>query len=97
MRNLLMAAMVVSAMIGGATLASADPAASTDPNATNASPQLDKNEMICKRGEITTGSRFPGPPICHTRMEWEQIRRDDQEAMTNRQNKMDFANQPHGQ
>jgi hypothetical protein len=80
---MILAAIAASALLGGIELACADPADTkpNDPNATADSPQLDKNEVICKRGEVTTGSRFPGPPICHTRMEWEQLRRDAQQLV----------------
>lgn len=75
-------ATLVAAMVGGLGAALADDAAKpVDPNATTDGPQLNKNEMICKRGDVTTGSRFPGPPICHTRMEWEQLQRNARELI----------------
>jgi hypothetical protein len=81
MRKVFMATLV-AAMVGGLGMAYADDAAKpADQNATADSPQLDKNEMICKRGDVTTGSRFPAPPICHTRMEWEQLQRNARELV----------------
>jgi hypothetical protein len=44
-------------------------------------PADDPNEMVCHAGAPILGSRFPGPRICHTRKEWEQIRRDSQDAL----------------
>jgi hypothetical protein len=80
MRKVFMATLV-AAMVGGLGAALADDAAKPDPNATADGPQLNKNEMICKRGDVTTGSRFPGPPVCHTRMEWEQLQRNARELV----------------
>jgi len=48
-------------------------------------PQDDPNEMICKSGEPILGSRFPGPRVCRTRKEWDQIRRDSQDALYHQQ------------
>jgi hypothetical protein len=81
MRKVTMAALLVSALVASAGVAFADtPNGNTG---TTAAPAADPNEVICKRGEVTTGSRFPGPPKCHTRMEWEQMQRNANEALTN--------------
>jgi hypothetical protein len=80
-----MAALLVSALVAGAGVAFAD---TPNGNAgTAAAPAADPNEMICKRGEVTTGSRFPGPPICHTRLEWEQLQRNANESLQGLQNR----------
>ncbi len=79
MRKLVLAAAVMSALVCGTAMSYADtPNGNTG---TASTPVADPNEMICKKGEVTTGSRFPGPPICHTRMEWEQLQRNAQEAL----------------
>src|SRR5271165_6084690 len=48
-------------------------------------PADDPNEVICRAGEPIIGSRFPGPRTCHTRKEWDQIKRDSQEALFHQQ------------
>jgi len=53
--------------------------------ATQAAPQDDPNEVICHAGEAPIGSRFPGPRICRTRREWDQIKRDSQDALVHQQ------------
>jgi hypothetical protein len=53
--------------------------------ASQAAPQDDPNEVICKSGEPIIGSRFPGPRTCHTRREWAQIQKDSQDALFHQQ------------
>lgn len=53
--------------------------------APQAAPADDPNEVICRAGEPIIGSRFPGPRQCHTRREWDQIKRDSQEALFHQQ------------
>ena len=62
--------------------AAAPPAAAP---ATQAAPVNDPNEVICHAGEPILGSRFPGPRTCHTRKEWDQIRKDSQDALYHQQ------------
>ena len=50
-----------------------------------AGARRDPNEVICRAGEPIIGSRFPGPRMCHTRKEWDQIKRDSQEALFHQQ------------
>lgn len=80
MRKLALAAFLASTLVAGTGAAFADTPNGTQGTAT--SPVADPNEMICKRGEVTTGSRFPGPPQCHTRLEWEQMQHNANEALT---------------
>jgi len=61
------------------------PAAAPTAAATQAAPQDDPNEVVCKAGEPIIGSRFPGPRTCHTRREWDQIKRDSQDALFHQQ------------
>ncbi|HTQ13957.1 MAG TPA: hypothetical protein VMH86_08770 [Rhizomicrobium sp.] len=87
MRNLALAALLATALAAGTGMAFADtPNGNTG---TAAQPAADPNEMVCKRGEVVTGSRFPGPPICHTRLEWEQLQRNANESLNNMQNRLD--------
>jgi hypothetical protein len=52
-----------------------------DPD-TTATPQPDPNSsrVICKEVEVT-GSLLPGPRICHTKAEWDQISHDSQQNL----------------
>ena len=61
----------------------ATPAAT--PAAAPQAPAEDPNEVICRTGEPILGSRFPGPRQCHTRKEWDQIKRDSQDALFHQQ------------
>ena len=83
-------------VIGGLLMSSASvlaqdasaPAAAPAPSAApamQAAPQDDPNEVICRAGEPILGSRFPGPRTCHTRKEWDQIKRDSQDALYHQQ------------
>jgi hypothetical protein len=64
----------------------AAPAATPAPApAAQAAPQDDPNEIICHEGQPELGSRFPGPRQCHTRKEWDQIKRDSQDALMHQQ------------
>lgn len=69
---LLLATMVLCAP----TLAFAEDAA---PAATPAAaPDSNQDKIVCRKGEPITSSRFPGPSVCHTQREWDQMRRDSQ-------------------
>jgi hypothetical protein len=88
MRLLPVAAFVVFAMAGGLALADT-------PNGTTGTvvaPKGDPNEMVCKQTESITGTRFPGPRVCHKRMEWEQIQRNSNEGLQGRMNRMETNN-----
>jgi hypothetical protein len=51
-----------------------------DPDTTS-TPQPDpNNRVICKEVEVT-GSLLPGPRICHTKAEWDQISHDSQQNL----------------
>jgi hypothetical protein len=56
-------------------------APATAPQVQQAAPADDPDERICKSGEPILGSRFPGPRVCHTRKEWDQIQRDSQQEL----------------
>lgn len=86
-----MKAGLLAAMMGGILLSSAAWAqqttapAPTPDAAPQAAPANDPNEVICRTGQPQLGSRFPGPRQCHTRKEWDQIRRDSQDALFHQQ------------
>jgi hypothetical protein len=46
--------------------------------AATTAPQKAVDKLIC-RGTENTGSLLPGPKVCHTSTEWEQIRRDSRD------------------
>jgi len=50
-----------------------------------AAPAEDPNEIVCQAGQPIVGSRFPTGRVCHTRKEWDQIKRDSQEALFHEQ------------
>jgi len=51
-----------------------------DPD-TTPTPQPDPgSKIICKEIEVT-GSLLPGPRICHTKAEWDQISHDSQQNL----------------
>jgi len=40
----------------------------------------DQDQIDCRRGEPITGTRLPGPTVCHTKREWNQIQQDAQKT-----------------
>ncbi|MBN9567138.1 MAG: hypothetical protein J0H79_05985 [Alphaproteobacteria bacterium] len=42
----------------------------------------DLDKVVCRAGEPITGSRLPGPRVCHTQREWNDIRQQSQAAVT---------------
>lgn len=75
-------------LMSSAALAQDAPAAAptTAPAvAPQAAPADDPSEVICKKGEPILGSRFPTSRTCHTRKEWDQIRKDSQDALYHQQ------------
>jgi hypothetical protein len=52
-----------------------------DPDTTSTPQQPDpNNRVICKEIEVT-GSLLPGPRICHTKAEWDQISHESQQNL----------------
>jgi hypothetical protein len=84
MYKLTLAAVAACALIAGSSIAFAD-----TPNGNGTTAPTDPNEMICKKGEAVTGSRFPGPPICHTRLEWQQEQSNANESLQGMQNRIE--------
>jgi hypothetical protein len=49
------------------------------PAASQPAPQQpDPDEIICRAGQPVTGSHLPGPRVCRTRAQWDQLQRDTQ-------------------
>jgi hypothetical protein len=68
-----------ASLASAALLLSLSPALA-DPD-TTATPQPDPgSRVICKEVEVT-GSLLPGPRICHTKAEWDQISHDSQQNL----------------
>ena len=80
---------VLAVTLGTIVMSSAsaqEPAPAVAPATTPAAaPADDANAIVCHAGEPILGSRFPGPRVCHTRREWEQIKRDAQEVLIRQQ------------
>jgi len=89
-----LAAFAVSfAILGGAALGGT--AYADTPNGTTgtaSAPNADPNEVVCKQGDVITGSRFPGPKICHRRLEWEQIQHNSNELINSLRDSTDSRN-----
>ncbi len=77
-RSVLIAA-VAAAFVGTASLASAQTTTAAAPaNAPDVTDHTNpKDEIVCKRMQVT-GQLLPGPKICHTRGEWEDMQRQSQ-------------------
>jgi len=59
------------------------PAAS---QAAAAAPADDPDEIVCHAGVAPTGTRLAGPRVCHTRREWDDIRKQSQDSVMLMQN-----------
>jgi hypothetical protein len=77
----------VAALLMSSAVSYAQTTPSAAPQATqqSAAPADDPNEVVCRAGEPIIGSRFPGPRQCHTRREWDQIKRDSQTELFHQQ------------
>jgi hypothetical protein len=42
----------------------------------------DPNEIVCRRGEPVTGSRFPAKSVCHTRQQWKDMQQQSRDELT---------------
>jgi hypothetical protein len=47
--------------------------------------QPDPNEIVCRAGQPVTGSLLPGPRVCHTRQEWDDMQRQTQDGVSQMQ------------
>jgi hypothetical protein len=85
-RNTLVIGLFLGGLLMSTTAGLAQQTAPATPATTpDAAPADDPNEVICKAGAPVVGSRFPTARQCHTRKEWDQIRRDSQEALQQQQ------------
>lgn len=57
-------------------------AADSSPQSEAAANKSDLDKVVCRAGEPVTGSRLPGPRVCHTQREWNDIRQQSQAAVT---------------
>ncbi|HWA91937.1 MAG TPA: hypothetical protein VG889_17995 [Rhizomicrobium sp.] len=68
-------ALVIVALLAAPTAAFAQETQAADPAAAPvAAPTSDLDKIVCRAGEPITGTRFPGPRICKTQREWDDIR-----------------------
>lgn len=56
-----------------------------DDAATHSQPANDPNQIVCRQGEPQVGTRIPGPRVCHTQREWDDLRQQSQDALTHNQ------------
>ncbi|HUJ03774.1 MAG TPA: hypothetical protein VLW75_09070 [Rhizomicrobium sp.] len=77
--------MRLSLTIIAAALFLAGPAFAADTGQQSDQAKPDPNEIICRAGEPTTGSLLPGPRVCHTRKEWDDMQRQTQDGVSQMQ------------
>jgi hypothetical protein len=79
MSRFLMAASVAAVLVGSASVAAAQTTTAGGPS--NAPAQTEhktaQTEIVCKKTKVT-GQLLPGPKVCHTRGEWEEMSRQSQ-------------------
>jgi len=71
-----------SALLLAAFVLSVPALAFADDATPAAASDSDQDKIVCRKGEPITGSRLPGPTVCHTQREWDQMRRDAQSTTT---------------
>jgi|SRR5277367_686645 len=81
------ALMISSAVAYGQTAPTPTATPDAAPQATQqpGAPAEDPNEVVCKAGAPIVGSRFPTGRICHSRREWDQIKKDSQDTLYHQQ------------
>ena len=80
-----MAAVVVAAMIGVSAPGHAQTATPGDlAGAQPAPPKAGSSDIVC-RSEDTIGTRLGAHRVCHTRLEWAQIKRNYQDNVDHAQ------------
>jgi hypothetical protein len=73
----LVAASIVGLLFSG-PLAFADPA---QPPAAAPTAQNDPDAIVCRSGEVTLGSRLPGPRVCQTQRQWDALQKDSAQEL----------------
>jgi len=51
------------------------------------SAQNNRNHVICRTGQKPVGSMLPGPRICHTKREWDDLTEQSRRNLEMNQNK----------
>lgn len=59
----------------------------TSPPAVAPSTQSDPNHVVCRAGQKPVGSMLPGPRICHTKREWDDLTEQSRRNLEMNQNK----------
>lgn len=80
MRKVRLLALSIAGVLALPVLAAADPAG-TGTTAASSSTASDPDQIVCRAGEPTTGTRIPGSRVCHTQREWDELQRQSQEAL----------------
>jgi len=90
-RNTAVIGMFLGGLLMSTTAGFAQQMAQATPATTpDAAPADDPNEIICKAGAPVVGSRFSTGRQCHSRKEWDQIKRDSQAALQQQQMERSF-------
>ena len=83
---------ILSALVAGGVLlaglpALADPAQDSS-TATVAPSQSDNDpdRIVCRAPESVTGTRIPGHRICHTQQQWDELQKQAEQDLMQRQN-----------
>jgi hypothetical protein len=71
-------ALTIAGLLASTGAVMADPATDT--------AQDDPNRMVCRNGEPITGTRLPGPRVCHTQKQWDDMRIQSQQMLEKMQN-----------
>lgn len=88
MRMRRLSALSLAGLLVSGPIAVADPAQTAAPAAVPApapSGDNDPDRIVCRSGTPPTGTRIPGPRVCHTQREWDDMRRQSQEQLTKMQ------------
>ena len=87
MKKLHWYALSVAGLLVVPSLASAQetPAATPPSTTAQSAPAEDPNDIICKTGAPTTGSRLGAQRTCHTRKEWADMQSQSQQDLSQTQ------------
>lgn len=88
MRMRLLVVLSLAGLLMSGPIAVADPAQPGTPAAAPAPAPADDNDpnrIVCRSGTPPTGTRIPGPRVCHTQREWDDMRQQSQEQLTKMQ------------
>jgi hypothetical protein len=88
--------LLVAAFLAAANVAWADDATTTSPPAPQAASRDDPDTVVCRAGQKPVGSMLPGPRVCHTKREWNQIQEQARRNLEMQQNRGMEAGRPGG-